>query len=136
MDTDGKRVRQWLRQAVLLVLTCVLLTMVMLIVRAYVCTVFSDPLTGDRIIVNRLDRSTYQKGDKVVYQQGNMHYVGYVSALPGDTISLRGRQYQIRERCTCNGTECDDCRYYLVESGDNESLVNHHRMVGKAYKIW
>ena len=52
------------------------------------------------------------------------------------TDPLQGNKYQIRQRCVCNGTECDNCRYYLVESGDKEALVNHKRMVGKAYKLW
>ncbi len=136
MDTDGKRIRQWAWQVLLLIATCALLTLVMLLVRTYVCTIYADPLTGERLIVNRLDRSAYEKGDKVVYMQSETPFMGTVSALPGDTITLQGKQYQIRERCICNGTECDNCRYYLVESGDKEALVNHHRMVGKAYKLW
>ena len=67
---------------------------------------------------------------------GQTPVAGYVSALPGDTITLDGKQYMIPERCACNGTECGYCRNYLVEWGDNESLVSEQRMLGKAYKLW
>lgn len=136
MDTDGRQVRQWARQALLLLLTCALLTLLMLLVRRYVLTIYSDPQTGERMIVNRLDRTNLQKGDKVVYTQGQTPFAGYVSALPGDTITLDGKQYMIPERCACNGTECGYCRNYLVEWGDNELLVSEQRMLGKAYKLW
>lgn len=136
MNTDDTNRRQWARQAILLVITCVVLAAAMLLIRAYVFTIYSDSQTGERVIVNRIDRNDFSKGDKVVYTENGVPFMGYVSAIPGDTVTLQGNKYQIRQRCVCNGTECDNCRYYLVESGDKEALVNHKRMVGKAYKLW
>ena len=105
MNTDDTNRRQWARQAILLVITCVVLAAAMLLIRAYVFTIYSDSQTGERVIVNRIDRNDFSKGDKVVYTENGVPFMGYVSAVPGDTVTLQGNKYQIRPRCVCNGTE-------------------------------
>jgi signal peptidase I len=58
-----------------------------------------------------------------------------VIGLPGDTVELNGSRYLVPQRCACNGTDCDYCRYYLVKTSKGAALVNHHRMMGKAYRL-
>ncbi len=129
--------RRWIaRQVLLLVATCVLLLVLMLFVRAYCFTVYADPASGDRVIVNRLDRQQFSKGDRVVFAQHDVSHIGYVEALPGDTITLKGQQYLIPLRCQCQGTDCSYCRYYLVNTASGATLVSQYAMTGKAYKLY
>lgn len=120
----------------MLVATCVLLVGVMLLVRRYCFTIYADPVTGDRVVVNRLDRSSFEKGDRVVFAQKDASYTGFVEALPGDTIMLKGEKYLIPTRCICRGTDCVYCRYYLVNTSSGTTLVGQHAMTGKAYKLY
>ena len=136
MSTSNTQ-RRWIaRQALLLVATCVLLVGLMLLVRRYCFTIYADPATGDRVIVNRLDRSSFEKGDRVVFAQKDASYTGFVEALPGDTIMLKGEKYLIPTRCTCRGTDCVYCRYYLVNTPSGATLVSQFAMTGKAYKLY
>ncbi len=125
--------RKWLRQAALLVVTCGLMLALMWVVRTYVVTIFSDSQTGKRVVVSRLGCELFDKGQQVVFCQAGKHFLGVVMAQPGDTVSLAGEKYLVPQRCACNGTDCDDCRYYLVKTHSGTTLVNHHNMVGKAY---
>lgn len=135
MNTQPTPLRTYLRQGVLLVLTCAVLLAVMFLVRTYAFTIFSDSSTGERVIVNRLDHETFRIGERVVFQQDNTPFIGEVTALPGDTVELNGSRYLVPQRCVCNGTDCDYCRYYLVKTSKGAALVNHHRMMGKAYRL-
>ena len=136
MSTSNTQ-RRWIaRQALLLVATCVLLVGVMLLVRRYCFTIYADPVTGDRVVVNRLDRSSFEKGDRVVFAQKDASYTGFVEALPGDTIMLKGEKYLMPTRCICRGTDCVYCRYYLVNTSSGTTLVGQHAMTGKAYKLY
>ena len=136
MSTSNTQ-RRWIaRQALLLVATCVLLVGLMLLVRRYCFTIYADPVTGDRVVVNRLDHNSFEKGDRVVFAQKDTSYIGFVEALPGDTIMLKGEKYLIPTRCICRGTDCVYCRYSLVNTPSGATLVSQFAMTGKAYKLY
>ena len=116
-------------------LTCGLMLVAMWGVRTYAFTIFSDAQNGERFIVNKIGCELFDKGQRIVFQQAGHHFVGEVVAQPGDTVSIAGNSYLVPQRCTCNGTDCDQCRYYLVKTNSGLTLVNHHRMVGKAYSL-
>lgn|SRR5574344_541077 len=124
-------------------LTLVVAALVMLAIRAFVFTVYSVPSDGlvqgyrqgDRVIVNKMARTSFSKGDHVVFTDSVSNFIGMVVAGPGDTIMLKGQQYQIPQKC-CSRCGCPDCKFYLVSVGNSQHLIHKHLFVGKAYKLF
>ena len=126
-------------------------------VRTFAFTVFSVPAgglspqleEGDRVIVNRMDCDSFERGDlivfadSVVFQRKNQrrkiateaYYIGRIEKLPGDTIRLDTLRYVIPTVC-CKRCGCKDCRFYLVKTTTGQQLVHKHQMIGKAHKLF
>lgn len=136
MNTSNQQHRWVVRQVLLLVATCAVLLVLMFLVRAYAFTIYADPSTGEHVLVNKLSRHSFEKGNRVVFSQYNVSYIGYIEALPGDTITLKGENYVIPQRCPCYETDCRYCRYYLIKTSNGQMLVNEHHLTGKAYKLY
>lgn len=125
------------------VLALFVATLLMLAIRAFAFTVYSVPADnivkdyrqGDRVIVNRLARTAFNKGDHIVFTDSVDNFVGTIVALPGDTIAYNRECYVIPMSC-CERCPCPDCKYYLVESSGEQHLIHKHLFVGKAYKLF
>ena len=116
-------------------------------VRTYAFTVFSVPAgglppqleEGDRVIVNRTDCDSFERGETVVFSDSvarrEEYFIGRVKHLPGDTLTLGRARYIIPTIC-CKRCGCPDCRYYLVQTASGQQLVHKHQMLGKAYKLF
>ncbi|MBO4826163.1 MAG: signal peptidase [Prevotella sp.] len=136
MNTSDTQRRWLLRQALLLVATCAVLVCLMLLIRAYAFTIFADRTTGERVIVNRLNRQPLERGDRVVFEQNGVSFMGLVEAVPGDTITLDNQSYVIPTKCVCQSTECAGCRFFLIKTAQGKMLTNSLHVTGKAYKIY
>lgn len=131
------------RQGVKFVIVLAVLLLVMLGIRKYAFTVFTvsgntfapQMRAGDRYIVNHFDCARFAKGDAVVFTDSTAYYIGTVTAVPGDTITLRGCRYRIPIRC-CVHCPCPDCRIYLMMVGRLPVLVHLHQCIGKATRIF
>ena len=70
---------------------------------------------GDRVVVNKLVHDSFRRGDLVLY------YPDWrVTSIP--------------LRC-CHKCRCMDCKLYLVNTGQGQTLVHLHQIVGKAYRL-
>ena len=115
--------------------------LIVLTVRAYAFTVYTLPTDigqmfrqGDRVLVNRLSRPACRKGDLILFEQDGRR-IGRVDALPGDTIRISGKFYRLPTRC-CDRCTCPECRLYLVNTGQRQTLVYKHQMTGKAKRLF
>ena len=116
----------------------------MLAIRAYVFTIYTVPDTslqptlykGDRVMVNRLERVRLQRGDIVVYQDGHDEFIGRITAVPGDTITLSGQTYQIPLRCLCSTCTCHSCNIYFVSQNGLLSLITHDAIIGRPFRLF
>lgn len=130
--------RQWL----LFVVNCLFLLALMLVVRAYVATLYTVPdgslapylNRGDRVLVNRLQRQSIAKGDLVVFSDSNS-YIGRVLAVPGDTIDWAGERFLIPRQCHPN-CHCGECHIFLVDMGQGKALVSRGDIQGKAHRLF
>lgn len=131
------------RQSVKFIVVLAVLLLVMLGIRKYVFTVFTvsnnefapQMKVGDRYIVNHLACAHFVKGDAVVFTDSTAYYIGTVTAVPGDTITLRGCRYIIPQVC-CEHCPCPDCKIYLMAVGRQPVLVHLHSCIGKATRIF
>lgn len=91
---------------------------------------------GDRVMVNRLERTNFKHGDMLVFRY-RADLIGEVRAVPGDTVALDTARYVIPRTC-CARCVCDDCRLYLVDLGlgHGRVLVHKHEVVGRAYRLF
>ena len=98
---------------------------------------------GDRVVVNKLVHDNFRRGDLVLYYPDwhvTSRYadspmnIGRIEALPGDTIRLGNDRFRIPLRC-CHRCRCMDCKIYLVNTGQGQTLVHLHQIVGKAYRL-
>lgn len=126
-----------------------------IVVRAYAFTIYTVPSDispvlrkGDRVMVNKVDTASYHRGDLLVFDAlakqlttpdgralPTQNYVGQVTALPGDTITLHGQRYLIPLIC-CRKCGCIDCKLYLVNTGGHSMLVHKHQVIGRATKLF
>ena len=114
---------------------------VMLVIRAYVftfCTVTTDNMQpslhrGDKVIVNRLQRHSIDRGDLVVYGDSAFG-ISRVAAVGGDTIMVGGDKFVITDHCT-GECSCVDCRSYLIVAGNDSAVISGKYIVGKAYPV-
>jgi signal peptidase I len=110
-------------------------------VRAYAFTVYTVPTDvcqtlkrGDRILVNRLSRVEFKKGELMVFRNSS-DFIGRVEAVPGDTVRLGLSRYLIPQTC-CHRCKCEDCRLYMVNLGKGRTLVYRHQVIGRATKLF
>lgn len=115
----------------------------MLLVRAFMFTIYAVPTEklaprlekGDRVIVNRLQDADINNGDIIVFYD-KADLIGIVEAIPGDTVKMRNKRLLIPDRCPCQGCLCDNCKYYLVNTGGKHQLVNYNNIKGKAHLLF
>ena len=124
-----------MRQAFKTFLTLTLAIVVMLIVRAFVLTMYTistdispDFRQGDRLLVSKIRRGTPEKGAGVVFDSG-LKQVGKVLAVPGDTLSVGGQKYLIPQKC-CPKCLCPGCHLYLIGTGKAHQIVPACRITG------
>lgn len=130
-----------MRQAIKVLSALAVAMVVVLAVRAYAFTIYTVPTDissqlrrGDRVLVNRLSRVDFRRGELMVFRAPG-DVVGRVVAVPGDTIGLAGRRYVIPDIC-CSRCGCTDCKLYLVSLGHSETLVHKHQVVGRAVRLF
>lgn len=129
------------------ILSLVLALLLAWAIRTYAFTVFSVPAgglppqlkEGNRVIVNRLDCDNFRRGDQVVFADTvaweEQLFIGRIEKMPGDTIQIHGKRYEIPSIC-CDRCGCKDCKYFLVRTSRGKMLVHKHQMIGKAYKLF
>ena len=123
-----------------LVALCVAIV-ILFAVRAYAFTIYTVPADlasvlrkGDRVLVNRMARDSFSRGDLVVFQRQGAH-VGRIVNLPGDTVVLQGATYVVSSVC-CTRCGCDDCRFYIVSLGVENMVIHTHELMGRASKLF
>ena len=123
-----------------LVALCVAIV-ILFAVRAYAFTIYTVPADlasvlrkGDRVLVNRMARDSFSRGDLVVFQRQGAH-VGRIVNLPGDTVVLQGATYVVPSVC-CTRCGWDDCRFYIVSLGVENMVVHTHELMGRASKLF
>ena len=142
MKKEPTRRTSVLRQWLLFVVNCLCLLALMLLIRAFVATIFTVPDNslqpflnrGDRVLVNRLSRHTLEKGDLVVFGD-TCNYIGCIEAVPGDTILWAGEQFLIPKQCHPKCT-CGECNIFLINMGRDHSLVARGDVIGKAHRLF
>ena len=114
---------------------------IMLVVRAYVFTIYTVPADIDRHIVkgNRVGVlhwlcSDIQRGDVVVYGD-SIKNIGKVKAVPGDSVVINGIGYLIPKQC-CSRCNSSDCHTFMLVVSGKETLVQKHDMLGKAWRLY
>ena len=114
--------------------------LVMLAVRAWAFTIYQvttsdlhpEVRKGDRMIVNRLGH-TYDKGEYIVFGDQDA-FIGKVLAVPGDTVSISGKDYLLPVRCPLCGSSHH--RYYMVSLGKQQTLIHQASIIGTARRLW
>ena len=129
-----------MKNALKFILALTVMLLVMLAVRAWAFTIYQvttsdlhpEVRKGDRMIVNRLG-CTYDKGKYVVFGKKEA-FIGKVLAVPGDTVSISGKDYLLPTRCPlCNSNHH---RYYMVSVGKQEMLIHQADIIGTAHRLW
>lgn len=130
-----------MRNALKFILALIVALALMLAVRAFVFTVYTVPADlskdfrkGDRVMVNRLLRTHFDRGDVVIFGD-SISLLGRIKAVPGDTLSIGRDRYLIPYRC-CDRCPCPDCHFYLVKTDTAELLVHHFQIRGKAFRLF
>ena len=139
--SNPRRTPLW-RQWLLFVVNSVLLLLIVLVVRAFVATIFTVPDNsmapllgrGDRVLVNRLAAQTFKQGDLVVFGDSSC-FIGRVQGVPGDTIIWGGEQYLIPRKCH-EKCDCGVCNIFLVDMGRGQTLVQRGDIIGKAHRLF
>ncbi|MDD7318428.1 MAG: signal peptidase I [Prevotellaceae bacterium] len=124
------------------ILTLALALVLMLAVRSYAFTIYKVPNSSlepvlkknDRVVVNRLSRGRFLRGDIVVFT-ADSSYIGVIGNIPGDTVALGGRQYVLPERCGCQRCGCSERAVFLVRQGGRQALIHRDDIIGKAYRL-
>lgn len=154
-----------MKQLIKTIVAIVIAGVVLVVVRSYfytVSTVTADLGTtlraGDRVLVNKVGKHVFQRGDLMVFHpaawppvtkdstaadsrmqtiavDSTALMIGLVVAIPGDTIQTAHGQYIIPERC-CERCGSTDCKLYLVTIGTERLLVHLHQVVGPAHRIF
>lgn len=131
-----------MRNAIKFILAVATAIILMLVVRAYAFTIYKvsnsnlNPVLkkNDRVLVNKLDRARFLRGDMVVFT-ADSSYVGVVNGVPGDTVTLDSTDYVLPERCGCQDCECKERAMFFVWQGKENVLIHKDDIVGKAYKL-
>lgn len=130
-----------MKQFVKILLTLAVATLIVVLVRACLFTVFTVTADlgpalrkGDRVLVNRIGDTRLHRGELMVFYTTEP-CIGQVVAVPGDTIVLRSGRYVIPYRC-CDRCLCPDCKLYLVNTGQSRILVHRHQVLGPAYRLF
>jgi len=131
-----------LRNAIKFGLALAAAILLMLAVRAYAFAIYKvtnsnlkpDVEVNDRVVVDKLSRVPFQKGDLVVFHTDSS-YIGKLISLPGDTILLNDSSYVLPNTCGCRGCKCVESNCYLVSLGSTQSIIQHHHILGKAYRL-
>lgn len=116
---------------------------IMLIVRAFMFTIYAVPTEklapilekGDRVIVNRLQNVDIKRGDIIIFHD-KADYIGIVEGIPGDTLKIQDECFVIPKQCFYQGCLCDGCKYFMVNIGMKRQLVNKTKIIGKARKLF
>ena len=123
-----------------LVALCVAIV-ILFAVRAYAFTIYTVPADlasvlrkGDRVLVNRMARDSFSRGDLVVFQRQGAH-VGRIVNLPGDTVVLQGATYVVPSVC-CTRCGCEDFSFYIVSLGAENIVIHTHELMGRASKLF
>lgn len=144
-----------LRQVLKFLIGLGVAAIVVIAVRAYAFTIYTAPSTitpilerGDRLLVNKVSSAPYSKGDLIVFTVNAKGmtaadgqpltagtFVGLITAMPGDTITLQRQRYLIPQIC-CRKCGCTDCKLYLVNVGGRNTLVHKHQIVGHAKRLF
>ena len=131
-----------MRNAIKFILAVATAIILMLVVRAYAFTIYKvsnsnlNPVLkkNDRVLVNKLDRARFLRGDIVVFS-ADSSYVGVVSGVPGDTVTLDSTTYVLPERCGCQECQCKERAVFLIWQGKEQVLIHKDDIIGKAYKL-
>ena len=134
-----------MRNAIKFILAVATAIILMLVVRAYAFTIYNiykvsnsnlNPVLkkNDRVLVNKLDRARFLRGDIVVFS-ADSSYVGVVSGVPGDTVTLDSTTYVLPERCGCQECQCKERAVFLIWQGKERALIHKDDIIGKAYKL-
>ena len=131
-----------MRNAIKFILAVATAIILMLVVRAYAFTIYKvsnsnlNPVLkkNDRVLVNKLDRARFLRGDIVVFS-ADSSYVGVVSGVPGDTVTLDSTTYVLPERCGCQECQCKERAVFLIWQGEEQALIHKDDIIGKAYKL-
>ena len=131
-----------MRNAIKFILAVATAIILMLVVRAYAFTIYKvsnsnlNPVLkkNDRVLVNKLDRARFLRGDIVVFS-ADSSYVGVVSGVPGDTVTLDSTTYVLPERCGCQECQCKERAVCLIWQGKEQALIHKDDIIGKAYKL-
>ena len=131
-----------MRNAIKFILAVATAIILMLVVRAYAFTIYKvsnsnlNPVLkkNDRVLVNKLDRARFLRGDIVVFS-ADSSYVGVVSGVPGDTVILDSTTYVLPERCGCQECQCKERAVFLIWQGKERALIHKDDIIGKAYKL-
>lgn len=113
--------------------------LIVIAVRTYVFAIYRVPAAsvlrqGDRIMVNMLAHGDYKRGELVVFGK-QMKRLGRIKAVPGDTIIVSKKQFVIPMVC-CKKCCCEHCFAYLVNTGDGQTLVSYHDIIGPAMRLF
>ena len=131
-----------MRNAIKFILAVAPAIILMLVVRAYAFTIYKvsnsnlNPVLkkNDRVLVNKLDRARFLRGDIVVFS-ADSSYVGVVSGVPGDTVTFDSTTYVLPERCGCQECQCKERAVFLIWQGKERALIHKDDIIGKAYKL-
>ena len=130
-----------MRQALKSLLALLVAATVMMVIRAYVFTIYTVPVRlddnvgkGDRVGVLHWLCSSPDSGDIVVYGD-TVKTIGRIKAMPGDSITVKGTRYRIPEQC-CKRCKSTDCHTFLIDTGHGETLIQKHEVLGKAWKLF
>ena len=131
-----------MRNAIKFILAVATAIILMLVVRAYAFTIYKvsnsnlNPVLkkNDRVLVNKLDRARFLRGDIVVFS-ADSSYVGVVSGVPGDTVTLDSTTYVLPERCGCQECQCKERAVFLIWQGEEQALIHKDDIIGKSYKL-
>lgn len=130
-----------MNQALKTLVALMVAAVVMLVIRAFVFTIYTVPvdvdshiLQGNRIGVLHWLCSDIRRGDVVVFGD-SIKQVGKVKAVPGDIVIIGKEKYSIPRHC-CNRCKSTDCHTFLLQVGSADMLVQKHEMMGKAYKLY
>jgi signal peptidase I len=113
--------------------------LIVIAVRTFVFAIYRVPAAsvlrqGDRIMVNMLAHGDYKRGELVVFGK-QMKRLGRIKAVPGDTIIVSKKQFVIPMVC-CKKCRCEHCFAYLVNTGDGQTLVSYHDIIGPAMRLF
>lgn len=115
---------------------------VMLLVRTYAFSIYRvtsadlEPrvMRNSRVMVNKFRRSTFQRGDLIVFRTDSS-YIGVIEQLPGDTVIINNEEFVLPNNCSCHDCDCLENNCYLVNQGRGMTVVRQQEIVGSAFLL-